>query len=43
LLSLIVHAALESIDGHGGKFTLPLKFTVVDEKEVPLIPSARLR
>jgi len=30
LLSLILHAALESIDEHGGKFTLPLKFTIVD-------------
>jgi hypothetical protein len=43
LLSLILHAALESIQEHGGKFSLPLKFAVLDEQPVPLIPSTRRR
>jgi hypothetical protein len=43
LLSLILHAALESIEEHGGLFTLPLKFSVLDEQPVPVIPSGRRR
>lgn len=43
LLSLILHAALESIEEHGGRFSLPLKFAVLDEVPVPVVPSARRR
>jgi hypothetical protein len=41
LMSLILHGALESLEQHGGRFSLPLHFAVVEDKEVPLIPSTR--
>lgn len=43
LLSLLVHAALEAVEDHGGRISLPLKFAVVEEKEVPVVPSVRRR
>lgn len=41
LMSLILHAALEALEKHGQRFSLPLHFEVVEEKQVPLIPSMR--
>lgn len=43
LMSLILHAALEAVEQHGGRFSLPLHFAVVEEKELPVIPSTRRR
>lgn len=43
LLSLLVHAALEAVEDHGGRISLPLKFHVLEEKDVPVVPSGRRR
>lgn len=43
LLSLLLHAALESVEENGGRLSLPLRFAVVEEKEIPVVPSVRRR